>query len=187
PRFLRCAVSRVAFSCRRRTTSAVMPPAVSSAASAGAAASAWGPPPAACGLSVAKASRAAVTSLVRRAMTRQAASCWYSVWDSSCRAVCSCCRSEKLCSITASHSSCRNPGGAGMLVADGGRGLASGATLSSMSMSSVRGWLFTGSVPCSLRYLTTRRRSKTAPETGEATGCSGASLLRAQHSDMAAA
>jgi hypothetical protein len=38
----------------------------------------------ACGLRVASASRAAVTSLLRRAMTRQAASCWYSAWDSSC-------------------------------------------------------------------------------------------------------
>ena len=28
-------------------------------------------------------SRAAVTSLVRRAMTRQAASCWYRAWDNS--------------------------------------------------------------------------------------------------------
>ncbi|XP_048163446.1 transmembrane protein 109 [Corvus hawaiiensis] len=35
-------------------------------------------------------------------MTLQAASCWYRAWDSSWRVVCSCCRSVKLCSITAS-------------------------------------------------------------------------------------
>lgn len=44
-------------------------------------------------------------------MTLQAASCWYRAWDSSWRVVCSCCRSVKLCSITAS---CREaPGSAG--------------------------------------------------------------------------
>lgn len=47
-------------------------------------------------------SLAAVTSLVRRAMTLQAASCWYRACDSSWRVVCNCWRSVKLCSITAS-------------------------------------------------------------------------------------
>lgn len=47
-------------------------------------------------------SLAAVTSFVRRAMTLQAASCWYRAWDSSWRVVCSCCLRVKLCSITAS-------------------------------------------------------------------------------------
>lgn len=47
-------------------------------------------------------SLAAVTSLVSRAMTLQAASCWYRAWESSWRVVCSCCRRVKLWSITAS-------------------------------------------------------------------------------------
>lgn len=47
-------------------------------------------------------SLAAVTSLVSRAMTLQAASCWYRACDSSWRVVCSCCRRVKLWSITAS-------------------------------------------------------------------------------------
>lgn len=46
----------------------------------------------------------------------------------SWRAVCSCCRRVKECSITASHSSCRALRIAGMLVALGGFGLATGGT-----------------------------------------------------------
>lgn len=59
-------------------------------------------------------SLAAVTSLVRRAMTRQAASCWYSAWDNSWRVVCSCWRRVKLCSMTASwEGKCHCEGTAG--------------------------------------------------------------------------
>lgn len=43
------------------------------------------------GLSVASASRAAVTSLVRRAITRHAASCWYKAWLNSCKIKTSAC------------------------------------------------------------------------------------------------
>lgn len=80
----------------------------------------------ACGLSVAKASLAAVTSLFNRAMTLHAASCWYKAWLSSCLAVCNCCLCVKLYNITASHSSCSSFSVAGMLVALGGFGLTIG-------------------------------------------------------------
>lgn len=130
-----------------------------------------------CGLRVARASRAAVTSLLSLAMTRQAASCWYSAWDSSCRAVCSCCLSVKLCNITESHSSCRHFNSAGMLVADGGLGFMSGLALTSINCSGLSAWLFIGSVPFSFINFNMSRFSNTNPDTGEITGCSGTSLL----------
>jgi len=48
------------------------------------------------GFNVANASRADETSFVKRAITLQAASCWYIACDNSCRAVCNCDRIVKL-------------------------------------------------------------------------------------------
>eukprot|EP00117_Sycon_ciliatum_P040411 scpid49127/ scgid29698/ len=74
---------------------------------------------------------------------------------------------------------------AGMLVADGGRGRVTGLVLISMSCSKVNGWLLTGSFPVSPTYFSIRRRSKTQPETGERTGCSGTTFEREQYSSIA--
>ncbi len=100
------------------------------------------------------------------------------------------------------HSSCSSFKMAGILVADGGRGLTSGLAaqkncrcalirstpsshvcpsllhlpLISNSWSSVSGSPFIGSVPFSWMYLTINLRSNTLFETGERTGSSGISL-----------
>ena len=94
-------------------------------------------------------------------MTLQAASCWYRAWLSSCLAVCSCCLRVKLCSITASHSSCSDLRMAGIEVAEGGFGFTSGEHLISISWSSDSGSLLTGSTPLSARNFSIRRLSKT--------------------------
>lgn len=78
------------------------------------------------GLSVAKASLAAITSLFSLAITLHAASCWYRAWLSSWRAVCNCWRCVKLCNIAASHSSCSDFSVAGIEVALGGFGFTIG-------------------------------------------------------------
>lgn len=81
------------------------------------------------GFKVAKASRAAVNSLVRREITLQAESCWYSKCESSWRAVCNCCRNVNECTKRASHSSCLIFKRAGTDVALGGFGLTIGGAV----------------------------------------------------------
>eukprot|EP00052_Salpingoeca_macrocollata_P001630 m.26639 g.26639 ORF g.26639 m.26639 type:complete len:506 (-) comp11546_c0_seq1:37-1554(-) len=149
------------------------------------------PPPAAaapaaapCACSAAKAWRAWSRSRVSRAITRQAASCWYSACESSWRTLSTCCRSLNVSSIVASHSSWKSLSKPGTLVAAGMRGRTNLGVLSSTSWSTVSGSPFTGSVSLLARCFSISLRSNTAPDTGDTTATSGTSPLKAQVRDI---
>jgi hypothetical protein len=121
------------------------------------------------------ASLASSLSRVNRAMTRVAASFWYSAVLSSCRVCASCCFSVNVSSTIASHSFWNALSRAGIDVRFGGRGVTMRGDLSSMRSSTERSSPVTGSVWCSAMCASIRRRSKTLPLLRDATGDCGAS------------
>mmetsp|Transcript_3483 Transcript_3483/g.12026 ORF Transcript_3483/g.12026 Transcript_3483/m.12026 type:complete len:209 (-) Transcript_3483:77-703(-) len=130
---------------------------------------------AACGASLptaASCARASSRSLMRRAMMRQAASCWYRACDSSCLVRSRCCFRVNVSRTSSSYSFWNMVRRPGMEAAVTGRGRAVGCTLSVTSSSLASSSPEMGSLPSSSTYFSMRRFSNTAPERGLATGCS---------------
>mmetsp|Transcript_1009 Transcript_1009/g.2889 ORF Transcript_1009/g.2889 Transcript_1009/m.2889 type:complete len:366 (-) Transcript_1009:111-1208(-) len=114
-----------------------------------------GPPPAACACA-----RASSLSLVTRAITRQAASCWYSAWLSSCRAPSSCCRSSYVSTIKPSHSDASSRSSPGNEAAAAGRGSTARDVSTANRSPDDRSCCVTGHLPCSCMYFSMSRFSK---------------------------
>lgn len=110
-----------------------------------------------------RAFRASSRSRDRRAMTRTAASFWYSAVDSSSLVRCSCSRRLKVSSAMASHSFWKVERRAGMDVRVGGRGRTTRAVFTGKRSSRVRSSLVIGSFPFSSIHFSIKRFSKTLP------------------------
>jgi hypothetical protein len=121
------------------------------------------------------ASRASSRSRDRRAITRVAASFWYSAVLSSCRVCASCCLSVCVSRISESHSFWKALSSAGIDVRFGARGVTTCGDRSSIRSSTAMSSPVTGSVWFSAMCASIRRFSKTLPLLREATGSRGAS------------
>jgi len=107
-------------------------------------------------VTLASDARASSRSLVRRAMTRTAASFWYSALANSLRSLPISCSSPKTCSASPSHSFWKAASNAGIEVRVGGRGRTIRADLTGMRSSRERTSFVPGSVPFSSTYFSIR-------------------------------
>mmetsp|Transcript_3397 Transcript_3397/g.7960 ORF Transcript_3397/g.7960 Transcript_3397/m.7960 type:complete len:344 (-) Transcript_3397:204-1235(-) len=190
-RFLRYFSSSLLFSTMASTTSlgtpplARLPPASTATAALAAAAprllptATTGIAPVAC--ADARWVRASSRSLIRRATTRHAASCWYRACDSSWRVACRSLRRSLVSSISASHSLWKEASMPGMEVDAAGLGFTALFALIGSRSSSVSGVFVTGHSPVSWSALVMSERSKRWPVRAEITGSSGVVPLIAQN------
>lgn len=108
-------------------------------------------------------SRASSLSLLRRAMTRTAASCWYRAVASSSLVRASCSLRLYVSSARESHSFWNVASSAGIEVSVGGRGRTMRELFMGRRSSAVRASPVLGSVPCSLIYCSMSLFSYTTP------------------------
>lgn len=113
------------------------------------------------------ASLASSRSFVSLAITRTAASCWYSAVASSSRVRANCSLRLYASSASESHSFWKEASKAGMEVRVGGRGRTMRADLMGRRSSTSSSSPDTGSLPFSSMYFSISRFSKTAPIASE--------------------
>ena len=120
-------------------------------------------------------------TLMRRAITRQAASCWYRAWLSSCLTLCRPWRRVCVSSMSASHSSWKIPSSPGTLVEGALRGLTALLAFTGSKSSGASSEPVIGHLPVSLTYFSTSFFSNRCPDLLLTTGWSGTFPLMLQN------